>query len=87
MYIIKKHYEATESNPNFAGEVKDFYEGKAGRLIGSNSFPTKGEIDAYGYGSLAAAKKGLARANEYAEWENKMGHWNVSVELIEVSED
>lgn len=40
MFIINKHYEATESNPNFKGAVKDFYSGKGGHSIGrENEFP------------------------------------------------
>ncbi|MBQ9167940.1 MAG: hypothetical protein IJX67_05985 [Oscillospiraceae bacterium] len=82
MFIIKKHYEATEYNPNFAGEVKDYYEGKAGHILSSNTFPVKWEIENYGYKTLAAAKRGLKKARELADWETAKGFWNVSVELV-----
>lgn len=84
MYIIKKHYEATQSNTNFAGEIRNYYEGKAGHTIGNDKiYPTKWEIETFGYKTLAAAKRGLKKAAELAEWETKAGHWNVSAELIE----
>lgn len=82
MYIIKKHYEATESNLKFAGDVKDWYEGQNGFLIGGNGFPTKSEINAFGYNTLAGAKRGLKKAEELAKWETEKGHWKVTVELI-----
>lgn len=83
-YIIKKHYEATETNKNFAGEVKDFYQGKGGHAIGSqNRFPVKFEIDFYAYTTLAAAKRGLKSATDMAKWETGLGHWNVTVSLVE----
>lgn len=83
MFIIKKHYEATETNKNFAGEIRDYYEGKAGHIIGCNNFPTNWEITTWGYKTLAAAKKGLKVAKDLAEWETECGHWNVTVELVE----
>ena len=83
-YIIKKHYEATEKNTNFAGEVKDYYQGKAGHTIGfHNNFPTNWEIETFGYVTLAAAKRGLKAAIEYANWETGMGYWNVTATLVE----
>lgn len=83
-YIIKKHYEATEKNTNFAGEVKDFYQGKGCHTIGTESrFPVKFEIDNYGYTTLAAAKRGLKAAIEFATWETGLGYWNVTATLIE----
>lgn len=84
MYIIKKHYEATENNPNFAGVIKDYYEGKAGHLIGSNGFPTDWEINEYGYKTLSAAKRGLKKVVELANWETEKGYWTVTAELVEV---
>jgi hypothetical protein len=84
MYIIKKHYEATENNPNFAGVIKDYYEGKAGHLIGSNGFTTDWEINEYGYKTLSAAKRGLKKAVELANWETEKGYWTVTAELVEV---
>lgn len=84
MYIIKKHYEATDSNHNFAGEVKDYYEGKAGHLLSHhNQFPTRWEIEEYGYKTLAAAKKGLKSVLELCEWETAKGFWTVTAELIQ----
>lgn len=84
MYIIKKHYEATEKNTNFVGEIRDYYEGKAGYTIGlHNEFPDKWEIETFGYVTLAGAKKGLKAAIELANWETNCGYWNVTAELIE----
>lgn len=82
-YIIKKHYEATENNPNFKGEIKDYYEGKAGHIIGSDHFPAAWEIEEYGYSTKAAAIKGLKVAKELADWETNRGFWNVTVSLVE----
>ena len=85
MFIIKKHYEATENNPNFAGEVKDYYEGKSGHTLGHNDFPRDWEINSYGYKTYAAAMRGLKAAIESADWETKQGYWNVTAELVEVN--
>ena len=83
-YIIKKHYEATEKNTNFTGEVMDFYQGKGGHAVGTcNEFPVKWEIEAFGYTTLAAAKRALKAAIEMATWETNMGFWNVTATLIE----
>lgn len=82
MFIIKKHYEATENNPNFAGEVKDYYEGRAGELLSSGEFPSKWQIEEYGYKTLAGAKRGLAKAQELTEWETSRGFWKVSVSIV-----
>ena len=82
MFIIKKHYEATENNPNYAGEIKDYYEGRAGEVLSSGEFPNKWLIEEYGYKTLSGARRGLASAKELAEWETSHGFWNVSVSLV-----
>lgn len=85
MYIIRKHYEATEINPNFAGVVRDYYEGKGGHLLSQHDqSPSNWEIQEYGYRTLAAAKRGLRIVKELCESEEKYGHWKVSAEIIEV---
>lgn len=85
MFIINKHYEATESNPNFKEAIKDFYYGKGGHTIGrENEFPCLWEIENYGYKTLAAAKKALNAAQELCDWENERGFWRVSVSLLQV---
>lgn len=84
MYIIKTHYEATANNPNFAGETRDYYYGKARHLIGSDNFPTNFSIKNYGYATLSAAKRGLKKAIELANWETEKGYWSVTVDLVEV---
>lgn len=67
-YIIKKHYEATEDNNEFKGQVHDYYEGKAETLIGGeDKFPASWEIDTYAYTTLQGAKRGLKKAQELAE--------------------
>lgn len=84
MYIIKTHYEATEKNTNFAGDIHDWYSGKGGFIIGSkNVFPSEHQIECCGYSTLAAAKRGLKAAQETAEWETKNGWWRVAAELVE----
>lgn len=85
MFIIKKHYEATETNKNFAGEVRDYYEGKGGHTLGHDDFPCQWEINNYGYTTKSGAARGLKAAIELAEWETKQGHWTVTAELIEVN--
>lgn len=85
MYIIKKHYEATAKNTNFAGEVQDWYSGKGGAHIGrKNEYPCKGEVNEWGYKNLAGAKRALRAAQELAASETAHGSWNVTVELLEV---
>lgn len=85
MYIIKKHYEATDINKNFAGDVRDYYEGKRGHLLSQHDqFPSEWNIREYGYKTLAAAKKGLKVVQELCEWEEQKGYWKVSAEIIEV---
>lgn len=83
MFIVHKHYEATENNPNFAGETRDYYEGKGGELLSSCEFPSKWQIEEYGYKALAGAKRGLAKAQELADWETSSGYWNVTASLVE----
>lgn len=84
MYIIKAHYEATESNKNRAGEIHDWYTGKGGFVIGGEDrMPDAREIRQYGYSTLAAASRALKAARENAAWETGLGHWIVSAELIE----
>lgn len=81
-YIIKNHYEATEANTNFAGDIHDWYTGVGGTIIGNkNKFPSEWEIENYGYKTFAAAKRGLKAAQETAEFETKYGFWNVTVEM------
>lgn len=82
-YIIKKHYEATETNKNFAGEVHDWYEGKAGHILSKDKMPTEYFINEHGYTTKAAAKRGFNAAVKMAKWETDLGHWNVTVSLIE----
>lgn len=84
MYIIKKHYEATEKNTNFASDVRDYYLGKGQHLIGRNTFPTAWEINTFGYRTKAAAMKGLKSATELANSETRDGWWVVTAELVEV---
>lgn len=83
MFIIKKHYEATKTNKNFAGEIHDYYCGKAGHTLSQDEIPCKYFINEYGYSTKAAAMRGLKAAKEFADWETKRGHWNVSAELVE----
>lgn len=85
MFIIKKHYVATENNPNFTGQIADFYEGKGGHILcAKNKFPENYSIKEYGYSTPASAAKGLKKAIELAKWETGFGHWKVTAELIEV---
>lgn len=84
MFIIKTHYEATETNENFKGKITNYYSGKRGRLLSENELPAKWLINEYGYSTLHGAKRGLKTASDLAEWETNEGHWNVSVELIEI---
>lgn len=84
MYIIKTHYEATEKNRNFAGDIQDWYTGKGGWVMGDkNVFPSDWQIEHGGYPTLAGAKRGLKAAQNSAEWEMQQGFWKVSVELVE----
>ena len=82
MYIIKIHYEATATNPNFVGN-HDWYEGKGGTIIGDrNEFPKTWEIAKYGYKTYAAAMRGLKAAKERAVAETAFGFWIATAELV-----
>lgn len=84
MYIIKTHYEATEKNPNFAGEVHDWYSGKGGEILaGRDQYPTAYSIREHGYKTLAAARRGLKAAQDAAKWETGYGYWVVTPEIVE----
>jgi hypothetical protein len=85
MYIIKTHYEATESNPNFVGE-HDWYEGKGGVIIGErNELPKTWEINEYGYKTHAGALRGLKAAKERAEHETGYGYWVATADIVEIN--
>jgi hypothetical protein len=87
MYIIKKHYEATETNENFKGETQTWYCGKQGSDCrvdgneGTNYLETF--VKYYGYATKAGATKALKSAKELAEWETRKGYWKVTAELVE----
>lgn len=82
-YFIKKHYEATESNENFAGEVKDFYCGK-GMTSCSEFFKYFNYyIKNNAYTRLCDAKRAYKAHLELANSEMKYGFWKVSVEIVE----
>jgi hypothetical protein len=85
MFIIKKHYVATEANPNFAGEQRTYYEGKAGQLLGDlyGTYPRNWEINEYGYKTYAAAMRGLKAVLDLANWEMGHGKWTITAEVIE----
>ena len=87
MYIIKKHYEATETNENFKGETQTWYCGKCGadcRVDGNeHTNYLRCFLDHYAYSTKAGATKALKSAKELAEWETKAGHWKVTAELVE----
>jgi hypothetical protein len=84
MYIIKTHYEATENNPNFAGETQDWYSGKGGKILADrDKFPYSYFIREDGYKTLAAARRGLKAAQELAESETAHGYWIVTAEIVE----
>ena len=85
MYIIKKHYEATESNKNFANETHDWYFGKGHTTLSEmNEFPTEWMIKEYGYKTIASAQSGMKTAKRLADWEAGHGNWNIIVELVKV---
>lgn len=84
MFIIKKHYEATENNYNFHGVVMDYYKGKRGETLSKNELPCKYFIEEYGFKTKAAASRALKAEEELCYSENEYGWWNVSVSIIEV---
>ena len=84
MYIIKVHYVATDSNPNFKGTIKDYYKGIKETILSIDTMPSKWMCESYGYKKLCSAKRGLKSAQEIAKNESKYGYWNVTAELIEV---
>ena len=84
VYIYKKHYEATENNPYFAGDIIDYYYGKKENLLSVNAMPIQYFIDNYAYKTKAAICKAMKTEHELVEWENEKGFWKVSIEIIEV---
>lgn len=83
-YIIKRHYEATESNEKFKGSVIDYYSGINNSLLSENEMPTEWLIEKYGYTTLAGAKAGMRLAQRLADSEIAGGNWNITVELIQI---
>ena len=81
MFVIKKHYKATESNPNFAGHEYDAYYGAQEHQICDHRLPTFQEAKAWGFKTLAGARRGLKLQQELAEWETSLGHWVVTVQI------
>lgn len=84
MYIIKKHYEATENNPRFAGNIIDYFYGKGSHLLGINALPESWKTESYAFSTLAAAKRALKSAEELCAWESSQGYWTATAELVEV---
>lgn len=84
MYIIKKHYVATENNIIFNGVVMDYYEGKGMTILSENQLPSDWTAQTYGYKTLAGAKRGLNAVNALCESETKDGAWVVTAEIISV---
>ena len=84
MYILKRHYEATEKNSYFFGDKIDYYYGVGDWLISVNEMPNPTLVKLHGYKTLAGAKTGLRAESKLAESETARGYWNVSVELLEV---
>lgn len=84
MFIIKKHYEATESNYDFSGVVIDYYKGKRGETLSKNELPCKYFIEEYGFKTKAAASRALKAEKELCDSENEYGWWNVSASIMEV---
>ena len=83
MYIIHRHYEATEANNNFRGQTQDWYCGKSGQSFG-HEIPSAYWLKEFGYKTKASATRGLKAYLEYDESENKYGFWTVKSELVEV---
>lgn len=84
-WYIKKNYEATESNKNFAGERMFYCLGIRETFLSQNEHPNYSQICTYGYKALSGAKKALDAAQWFAKLEESRGHWIVNVELVEVN--
>lgn len=84
MFIIKVHKEATENNPNFKGEVNDYYYGKNEQLLARNFFPAPWYINEYAYKTKAAAVRGLKAMQDNCDFENEYGSWNSTCEIVQV---
>lgn len=82
-FIIKQHYEATEKNTNFAGEVIDYYTGKGYSALGKNEFPIRYYIENYGFSTKAAAMRALKAIIAGNKQEESYGFWKVTSTLVE----
>ena len=81
-FIIKVVCKATEKNENFKGETQVYYTAKNSTI--RNEAYIRFLAKECGYKTKAAALQGLKKENELAKWENGVGYWNTSCELIEV---
>lgn len=81
-YIIKKDYQATEKNTNYAGEHKVYYRGKNEMTV---CLECAYDVKTYGYTTKAALARGLKKAQELADWEmNNGGFWDITISYVEV---
>lgn len=84
MFIVKKHYEATVDNIDFAGNIHDVFYGKQETRLDSGNGPIGWLVREYGYSTKAAAVKGLKKAQSLAEWETSYGMWNITASIVEI---
>lgn len=80
-YLIHTHYEATEANPNFAGETRDYYIGKGGKV---NDKLYSWVISNEGYDKMCHASRMLKIHQGYNKDEESRGYWKISSEIISV---
>lgn len=93
MYIIKKIYDATAANNNFANRHIEYIEGKNGIFCICDTYPNLGIWhqndairclkscnDAY----VRKPTKSFYRELNYAEAEMKDGFYTIKLEIIEI---
>lgn len=88
-YLVKQTSIATQSNPNFAGEMSITYYGKGEKMVKregthipcENFDRTDYMLNEYGYNRLCDAK----RAYAYKHPDNTE-YWTSTVEIVEIEE-
>lgn len=83
--MIIKNYEATNSNPNFAGDRQKWMCGKRDYCVEFNKNYVKAFAKEHGFSTKAALAKALKKEQELVDFENSYGYWKISLSTIEVN--
>ena len=75
-YLVKVTYNATDDNPNFAGQTQVYFCGKDGHVDSETVYPYF--VKEYGYGRKCDAKR-----NWYFHNPNDNKFWTRDLEIVE----